>query len=121
MAIEIIDKILQDTDDFPLWAISIEITDGVDTYLLPTTEPGTTAEIDLQTVLDSREAELFQVAEQKGILPDAVFTLTSEKRIIKAFALVVLDEINLLRTEAGLTARTTEQLRQAIKNKLETI
>lgn len=38
--------------------------------------------------------------------------------VLKAFALVVLDEINLLRVNAGLTERTKEQLKQAINSKL---
>jgi len=37
---------------------------------------------------------------------------------LKAFALVVLDEINILRTEAGLSARTPAQVKTAIKSKL---
>jgi len=37
---------------------------------------------------------------------------------LKAFALVVLDEINILRTQAGLPSRTVQQLKTAIKAKL---
>lgn len=37
---------------------------------------------------------------------------------IKAFALAVLDEINLLRSEHSLAPRTVQQLRDAIKSKL---
>ena len=36
----------------------------------------------------------------------------------KAFALVVLDEINLLRINAGLSERTITQLKNAVKAKL---
>lgn len=38
--------------------------------------------------------------------------------INKAFAKVVLDEINLLRVNAGLSERTLTQLKNAIKNKM---
>lgn len=38
--------------------------------------------------------------------------------LLKAFALVVLDEINLLRTQAGLPARSVAQLKNAVKQKL---
>ena len=38
--------------------------------------------------------------------------------VVKALALVLLDEINLLRAEHSLAARTTEHLKTAIKNKL---
>lgn len=37
---------------------------------------------------------------------------------LKAFSLVVLDEINLLRTHAGLQPRTITQLKNAVKSKL---
>jgi hypothetical protein len=37
---------------------------------------------------------------------------------LKGFALVVLDEINLLRSKHLLTPRTQEQLRDAVKNKI---
>lgn len=38
--------------------------------------------------------------------------------LLKAFALVLLDEINLLRSKTGLPTVTKAQLKQAIKNKL---
>lgn len=38
--------------------------------------------------------------------------------ILRAFVLVTLDEVNILRAAAGLGARTTLQLRTAIRNKL---
>lgn len=41
--------------------------------------------------------------------------------LIEAVCLVVKDEINLLRVEAGLPVRTNEQLINAIDSKLETI
>jgi len=37
---------------------------------------------------------------------------------LKAFALVVLDEINILRVAAGLPERTVQQLKNAVKTKL---
>lgn len=47
----------------------------------------------------------------------ATFEMPSD--LWKAFALVVLDEFNSLRAEHGLAARTVDQLKQAIKNKLD--
>ena len=41
--------------------------------------------------------------------------------LVKAFALVVLDEVNILRAVAGLPERTTQQLKQAVKNKYNTV
>ena len=37
---------------------------------------------------------------------------------LKAFALVVLSEINILRMQAGLSERTIQQLKDAVKAKL---
>jgi len=42
-------------------------------------------------------------------------------KLLKAFALCVLDEINVLRTNAGLSERTTAQLKTAVKNKYNTL
>ena len=44
-----------------------------------------------------------------------------DERVLKAFALVVLDEINLLRAEHGLAARTGSQLINAIEAKVDTV
>ena len=48
------------------------------------------------------------------------FTLEMDK-LIKAFALVVLNEINILRTEASLSERSTAQLKTAVKNKYDAL
>ena len=44
-----------------------------------------------------------------------------DERVLKAFALIVLDEINVLRGQHGLAARTPVQLVNAIKGKVDTI
>ena len=41
-----------------------------------------------------------------------------ERRLLRAFAEVVLDELNNLRAQHGLAARTMAQLRTAIRNKI---
>lgn len=93
----------------------IEITDAGTTYAwrvggIPIAE-------DTQTHLDSRVDELWRVAEQKG---EPVDTLAQQptRALLKAFALLVLDELNTLRAEHGLPQRTPQQLVNAIKNKL---
>ena len=48
------------------------------------------------------------------------FTASMDK-VVKAFALVTLDEINELRTAAGLPTYTTSQLVQAVKAKYQTL
>ena len=42
-------------------------------------------------------------------------------KLLKAFALVVLDEINLLREDASLSQRSVGQLKTAVRNKYETL
>jgi len=42
-------------------------------------------------------------------------------KLLKAFAFVVLDEINILRNKASLAERTVAQLKTAVKNKYDTI
>lgn len=116
MTIEIIEANL--IDDGALWAIFIEIDNGVDGYLLPVTLAGSIAEGDLQAALEAKEAALFAKAQTKGMQPDELYTRLATKRVLKAFALVVLDEINILRGQHALAARTAAQLRTAVKAKL---
>jgi len=54
---------------------------------------------------------------------DAVLTIEADIEVrfdstLKAFALVVLSEINSLRVNAGLPERTIQQLKTAVKAKL---
>ena len=49
---------------------------------------------------------------------DALDKIASNEALIRALALVVLDEINLLRDEHALANRTAAQLRTAIKTKI---
>ena len=60
--------------------------------------------VDTQVVSDNRDAK----ANQLDGLED----------ILRAFALVVLDEFNVLRAQHGLAARTIAQLKSAIRGKL---
>ncbi len=45
--------------------------------------------------------------------------LETSQTIMKAFSLVVLDEINVLRAQHSLSARTIAQLKVAVRNKLD--
>lgn len=111
MTIEILEvKLNQDTR-----AVDIIITSGPNSYLwsvggLPLTG-------DLQAILDAREAELFTQAQVGGRVVD-LYEVTI-KRVLKAFALVVMDEINILRIQAGLAPRTAGQIDNALRAKLK--
>lgn len=62
------------------------------------------------------DAALTSRREAKEALDKATSRMES---LIRAFALVVLDEFNTLRDQHGLAARTAAQLRSAIKGKLD--
>ena len=69
-----------------------------------------------QATADAQEAAEKLVKErnlQKNVVDN--------QKAIKAFALVVLDEINVIRANAGMSARTQQQLIDAIKAKIDTI
>ena len=77
--------------------------------------------VEEQAEIDARDAELAYQATPEGI--DAAKTAEAdiEQRFdptLRAFALVMLDEINTLRTNAGLQPRTVAQLKNAVKNRL---
>lgn len=94
---------------------TISITSGGQSYLLYVGGLPLTGE--LLPGLEAREAELWQAASAGGQAFD-VFELV-ERRVIKALALVVLDEINILRAKhADLAPRSEGQIRGAIKTKL---
>lgn len=101
----------------PFWVCWLQLSQGPDTWLLPTTAPGTLALAELQAHFDAQEAELWRVAQEKRY-PVDVWERIPEKRLLKAEALVMLDEINILRTRAGLAPRTADQIVTAIKAKL---
>lgn len=67
------------------------------------------------------------VTPDPHVTPDAPTTdevydgVIENQKMIKALALVILDEVNLLRAEAGLTARTTAQLRNAVESKYDAL
>jgi hypothetical protein len=119
MTIEIIETIFQTDIDtgLSLWVCWLEISQAGETYLLPATAPPSIAEGDLQAFFDGKESNLFALAQATGIETIEIY---DRIRILRAFALVVLDEINILRAQHSLSARTAEQLRTAIKNKLKT-
>lgn len=117
--IEILDAELH-TDlvtDESYWSCWLEIAQDSISWMLPTTAPGTLAESELQAHFDAREAELWQVAQAKRYAAD-VYEHIAARRVLKAFALVVLDEVNLLRAQAGMPERTADQIVTAIKAKL---
>lgn len=79
---------------------------------------GLPLEGNLQAALDAREAELWAAASAGGKAM-ALYEQIALNRVLKAFALVTMDEINVLRQRAGLALRTAGQIDDAIKAKLK--
>lgn len=67
--------------------------------------------------LEAVEAQAIAWYDDKTKTTEANFEQWDKPELI-AFAKVMLDEINVLRTQAGLAPRTMAQLKTAIKNKL---
>ena len=115
--IEIVEiRTVEDQDGLPYQRhADIIISQGSESYLWGV--GGLPLEGDLQAALDAREAELWPAAQAGGRAAD-LYELTL-KRVLKAFALVILDEINILRQRANLPVRTAGQIDDAIKAKLK--
>lgn len=96
-------------------AVSIIITSGPSSYLYSRGSLPLTG--NLQTILEAEEADLFTKAQANGKAVD-LYEITV-KRVLKAFASVMLDEINILRVQAGLAARTGAQAEAALRAKLK--
>lgn len=120
MTIEIIDtkKFTDEEINQQYWHCELEITQGTQTWALPATAPGTLSKAGLQAYFDAREAELWRMAQAKQY-PADVYERLPGRRVLKAFAAVVLEEINILRQQYSLPDRTAAQMVNAIKTKLK--
>ena len=73
---------------------------------------------DVISLLDQAARDAVDAAEDTTQLDSIADELTQTRTIMRAFAEVVLDEINLLRTQHSLPVRTLSQLRNAVRSKL---
>jgi hypothetical protein len=115
--IEIVQAEQAEQLDSVVWACWLQITQGAEAWMLPATAPGTLAAGELQAYFDAQEADLWRVAQAKQYTVD-VWERIPLKRLLKAEALVIMDEINILRQRAGLPVRTADQIVTAIKANL---
>jgi len=99
------------------WTCWLQITRDGESWMLPTTAPGTLENEELQAHFDAREDELWRVAQEKQYAPDILERMPM-RQLMKVVALVMLDEVNLIREELSLSERTSKQLLDAIKAKL---
>lgn len=73
------------------------------------------AEISNFAVAEAADEKALSISGAKGVLDDGVFQVA----VVRGLAELVLDEINLLRTNAGLAVRTKTQLINALKSKID--
>lgn len=90
------------------------ISDGQAAYLW--SAGGLPPDGDVQTLLEAREAELWAAARVAGRAVD-LYEIPL-KRVLKAVALVVMDELNILRQRASLPPRTAGQIDDAVRAKM---
>lgn len=73
------------------------------------------------TLMDQASRDAVDAAETSARLDSIADDIDTNVTYSHAFALVVLDEVNALRTNAGLSTRTAAQLKTAVRNKLDAI
>ncbi len=64
------------------------------------------------------DRDAVDAALEVGTLDAVANELDQARTIMRAFAEVVLDEVNILRAQHGLAPRTLVQLKQAVRAKL---
>jgi hypothetical protein len=73
---------------------------------------------DVVTLMDQAARDAVDAAEVESRRDQVVAQLDQVEDVLRAFMLVVMDEINLLRGQHALADRTVAQLRSAIRGKL---
>jgi len=75
---------------------------------------------DVITLMSQAERDAVDAAIVSARRDGTVTTFDEVEDVMRAFARVLLDEINILRTQHSLADRTIAQLKTAIRNKLGT-
>lgn len=115
--LKLINAVMQSVGGQQSWKCWLSITKNSDTWILQANAPGNTEYGALQAYFEPQEADLWEIAQLEGYQDD-IFERTTPKALLRALALVTLDEINALRTRAGMPARTITQLINAVRDKL---
>lgn len=75
---------------------------------------------DTVTLMSQSERDAVDAALSDASRDAIADQIDEVESVIRALALVLLDEVNLLRSQHGLNARTISQIKTAIRNKLGT-
>lgn len=119
MTIEIVTANKRDIGGHNAWVCTLEVTRLSQVWELSATAPGILTKAELQAHFEADETRLWVIAERKAELPD-VFRLVN-RDTLEAFALVIMDELNILRSLHGLPVRTANQIKEAIKNRRKNV
>ena len=71
--------------------------------------------VSLMSQAERDAVDAAELSDRRGVM---VEQMDEVEEYARAFALVVLDEINLLRTQHSIAPRTIAQLKTAVRNKL---
>ena len=74
---------------------------------------------DVISIVDAATRAAIDAAELSAVRDELANDIDRAETFLRAFALVVLDEINLLRGQHSLSQRTPAQLKAAVRNKLD--
>jgi len=75
---------------------------------------------DVVTLMDQAARDVVDAAELEASRDSEAAQLDNVEAVLRAFMLIVLDEINILRGQHSLPNRTVQQLRAAIRARLGT-
>lgn len=110
---------IEEEESASLWVCWLEISQGGQMWMLPATAPGNLSREGLQAHFDERKNKLWKVAKKKQYASSAYKRVEPES-VLEACMLVMLEEINFLRTDPGRHDPITEEdLETAIKKKLK--
>ena len=73
---------------------------------------------DVVSLISAAERNAVDMAEQAGRLDSVAEEIDQIQSFSRAFAEIVLDEFNILRSQHGLPDRTLAQIKTALRNKL---
>ena len=114
--ITIVSQQLQPEDELrpARWSCWLEVSRDEEIRAISATAPGELPEYELQAYFEGMDAAIWQIAIQERHEPDVVGYL-QERELLRRLVKVMLSEINILREVAGLSPRTLEQLKRALK------
>jgi hypothetical protein len=76
--------------------------------------------VDTFTLMDQAARDVVDAALLVGLRDSRADEIDRPESFLRSFALLLMDELNTLRAEHGLAARTPAQLKTALRNRMDT-